>query len=440
MEFLGPVLLKLLVVALLVAANGFFVATEFAVVSLRRSKVEALVAKGDASAKLVLKLLDQTDRILAAAQLGITMASLALGWLGEETVAELLYPLFASVLPLLGAEVASHAVATVVAFVLITALHIVLGEQAPKIYAIRHPERLSFLAARPILWFEWLFRPFIWVLDRASQLTLQLVGIEREMTEPWRLHSLEDLKAQFAEIHKRGLLGRREEEMLHHVLEFPEQDAHEVMIPRPDVVSIEENATLEDLIELFREANYTRYPVYRERPENVVGFVSIKDALRLLSADPKALKKPVRVVMQPIQYVPENKSVSALFAKMQRERLPMVAVVDEHGDSVGIVTLKDLAEEIVGRLEDEPKPKETPLYERLDERTLRVDGGLRVDEANEELGLQLPEGEDYQTIAGLILSRLKRVPTEGETLQVDGIQLQVERMKGPRIEKVLIRL
>lgn len=440
MEALGPILLKLLVVALLVAANGFFVATEFALVSLRRSKIEALVAEGRASAHLVLKLLDQTDRILAAAQLGITMASLALGWLGEETVAELLYPVFAAFLPLLGAEVASHAVATVVAFVLITALHIVLGEQAPKIYAIRHPERLAFLAARPILWFEWLFRPFIGVLDRASQLTLKLVGIEGEMTEPGRLHSLEDLKAQFTEVQQRGLLGSREEEMLHHVLEFPEQDAREVMIPRPDVVSIEENATIEDLLELFREANYTRYPVYRERPENLVGFVSIKDALRLLSADPKALKKPVRTLLQPISYVPENKSVSALFAQMQRERLPMVAVVDEHGDAVGIVTLKDLAEEIVGRLEDEPKPKETPLYERLDERTLRVDGGLRVDEANEELGLHLPEGEDYQTIAGLILSRLQRVPTEGETLQVDGVQLEVERMKGPRIERVLIRV
>jgi CBS domain containing-hemolysin-like protein len=440
MEHLWPVLLKLLVVAFLVAANGFFVAVEFALVSLRRAKIEALIAQGHAPARLVKRLLDQTDRILAAAQLGITMASLALGWLGEETVAELLYPIFAAVLPALGAGIATHAAATGIAFILITALHIVLGEQAPKIYSIRHPERIAFLGARPILWFEWLFRPFIWVLDRASQLTLQLVGIERAMTEPGRLHSLEDLKQQFSEVHRRGLLGRREEEMLHHVLEFPEQDADEVMIPRPDVVSIEESASLEELIELFREFNHTRYPVYRERPENVIGYVSIKDALRAIGEDPKAFTRRVRTLMHPIRYVPENKSVSTLFAEMQRERLPMVAVVNEHGDTVGIVTLKDLAEEIVGRLEDEPKPKETPLVERLDERTLRVDGGLRVEEANEELGLSLPEGEDYQTIAGLILSRLQRVPTEGETLRVNGVQLEVERMKGPRIEKVLIRL
>jgi CBS domain containing-hemolysin-like protein len=438
MEPLWLVFAKLLAVGALVFANGFFVAVEFALVSVRRAKIEALAAQGDVSAQLVRRLLEQTDKMLAAAQLGITMASLALGWIGENTFVELIRPLFAF-LPGAAAGAASHALATTLAFALLTLLLLVLGEQAPKIYSIRHPEKIAFLTVRPILAFELLFRPFIWLIDRTSQLALQAVGIERRLTEPGRLRSLEELRQQFVEVYQHGLLGRQQEEMLHHVIEFTEQEVREVMIPRPEVVSIEENATIADLLDLFREANYTRYPVYREKRENIVGYVSIKDALRAISGDPNALKRPVKQFMHPMKYVPENKSVSTLFAQMQRERAPMVAVVNEYSDTVGIVTLKDLAEEIVGQLEDEPTMKEEPLFERVDEQTIRVDGHLRIDEANEELGLSLPERDEYQTIAGFILYELERVPSEGETLRYNNVQITVEKMKGPRIEKVLIR-
>jgi len=435
MESLWLVILKLVAVAFLVAANGFFVSVEFALVSLRRAKIDHLASQGDVSARRVQRLLAQTDRILAAAQLGITMASLALGWIGETTFVELIRPLFAT-LPGALAGAASHLLATALAFTLITALHIVLGEQAPKIFAIRRPEAISFLIARPILIFERLFRPFIWLLDRASQLALKLVGIQRELTEPGRLHSLEDLKHQFAEVYRRGLLGREQEEMLEGVLELAEREVREVMTPRTEVVSLEEKQTLAELLDVFKRAPHTRFPLYRERPENVIGFVSIKDVLMALSEDPQALNKPLKSLMEPIRYVPENKTVSTLFTQMQRERLPMVAVVDEYSDTVGIVTLAGLAEEIVGRLEEEVARE--PLYERVDEHTVRLDGHVRVDEANEELGLELPERDEYQTIAGLIFYQLKRVPQEGETLQVNGIKLKVEAMKGPKIEKVLI--
>lgn len=442
MDALWVVLVKLLAVALLVAINGFFVAVEFSVVSVRRAKIEALLAQGSASARRVQRMIEQTDRMLAAAQLGITMASLALGWIGEITLVELIRPVFVWLfegLPL-AAGIASHAVATTIAFILITLLLLVLGEQAPKIYAIRHPERIAFLTARPILVFERLFRPFIWVIDVSSRLILRLAGVEGD-TEPGRLRSLEELREQFIEVQRRGLLGRQQEEMLHRVVEFAERDAKDVMIPRPEVVMLREDQTISELLDVFRETNYTRYPVYRERPENVVGFVSVKDALKALSRDREArvLNQPVKALMQPIEYVPENKSVSALFAHMQRERIPMVAVVDEHGDVVGIVTLKDLAEEVVGQLEDEPVSPEEPRVERLDERTVRVDGHLRVDDANEQLGLNLPERDDYQTVAGFILYQLKRLPQEGEVVEYNGLQLTVEKMRGPRIEKVLIR-
>ena len=438
MESLWLVFFKLLAVAALVAVNGFFVAVEFSVVSVRRAKIEALAAQGDASAQLVHQLIKQTDKMLAAAQLGITMASLALGWIGEVTLVELIRPVFELILSGAAAGAASHVLATAIAFALITLLLLVLGEQAPKIYAIRHPERISFLTARPILLFERLFRPFIWLIDYSTRGILRLLGLTG-VTEPGRLRSLEELRQQFVEVQQRGLLGRQQEEMLHRVVEFSERDVRDVMVPRPEVVMLEENQKVAELLDVFRETNYTRYPIYRERPENVVGFVSVKDVLKAISEDSRVLRKPLKSLMQPIEYVPETKSVSALFARMQRERIPLVAVVDEHGDVVGIVTLKDLAEEIVGQLEDEPISQEEPRVERLDERTIRVDGHLRVDDANEQLGLNLPERDDYQTIAGFILYQLRRVPKEGEVVQHDGLQLKVEKMKGPRIEKVLIR-
>jgi CBS domain containing-hemolysin-like protein len=226
--------------------------------------------------------------------------------------------------------------------------------------------------------------------------------------------------------------------MLHRVIEFTELEAKEVMTPRPEIVSLEEDQTLSDLLDVFKEASHTRFPVYRERPENIVGFVAIKDALKALSEDPRALEKPVKSWMHPILYVPENKTVSTLFAQMQREHVPMVAVVDEYSDAVGIVTLAGLAEEIVGQLEEEQVTRE-PLFERIDDHTVRVDGQLRVDEANEELGLKLPERDEYQTIAGFILYQLKRVPQEGEILRHDHIRLRIDKMSGPRIEKVLIQ-
>ena len=435
MDAFWSVFLRLLVVALLVVANGFFVSVEFAMVSVRRSRIEHLASQGHASAKLVSQLLQQTDKILAAAQLGITMASLALGWIGEMTLVEFIRP-WLGFFPIAVADATAHAVATAIAFAFITALHIVLGEQAPKIYAIRHPEAIAFLTARPILIFERIFRPFIWVLDRASQLALQAVGIRRELTEPGRLHSLEDLKQQFTEGQKRGLLGRQQEEMLHRVLELTEREVKEVITPRPEIVSLEERQTFADLLNIFKEASHARFPVYRERPENIVGFVAIRDVLKTISEDLHALEKSVGSLMHPIRYVPENKTVSTLFAQMQRDRVPVIAVVNEYSDTVGIVTLDGLAEEIVGQLGDELAE---PLYERVNAQTIRVDGQMRVEDANQVLGIKLPERDEYQTIAGFIYYQLKHVPQPGEIVQYDHVTLTVDRMKGPRIEKVLIQ-
>ncbi|MBI1729120.1 HlyC/CorC family transporter [Candidatus Acetothermia bacterium] len=426
---------EILAVVALVVANGFFVSVEFALVSVRRARIEYLVEQGKPSAKLVRKLLDQTDRILAAAQLGITMASLALGWIGESTMAQLIQPLFDS-LPHVLATGATHALATIFAFALITALHIVLGEQAPKIYSIRNPEQISMITVRAILIFELIFRPFIWMLDRASQAALQVAGVRGQMTEPGQMHSLEELRMHFIDVYQRGLLNQQQEEMLHSVIEFTQLEAKDVMTPRPELESLEENQMIGDLLDATKESGHSRFPVYREKPENVVGYLSINDVLKVIREEASALRKPIKALTHPIKYVPENKRVSALFQEMQRERVPMVAVVNEFSDTEGIVTLNGLAEEIVGQLE---RVKESePQFERVDRRTIRVDGQLRMDHANEQLKLKLPERGEYQTIAGFILYQLQRIPKEGDLLRHEHLRLIVERMDGPRIDKVLI--
>ena len=422
----GTVGLKILAVVILLVLNGIFVAVEFALVSLRRSRIDQLALEGKPAAKLVQRQMDNTDRVLAAAQLGITMASLGLGWIGEPAIAEQIDKLLPQSMPL---EVI-HGISFAITFSMITSLHIVLGEQVPKIYSIRNPEIVSMFLVRLMFVFQIIFYPFTWLLDRASQFFLRLVGIRGEMSEPGSLHSLEELRVYFIDVYQKGLLSRQQEEMLHSVIEFTELEAKEVMTPRPELISLEENEKIGDLLYASKDSGHSRFPIYRESHENIVGYLSIRDVINLITEDAEVLDLPVKNYAHPISYVPENKRISALFNEMQRERVPMVAVLNEFSDVEGIVTLNGLAEEIVGQLEDEVGETE-PLFERVDRNTIRVEGQLRVDEANDELGLKLPERDEYQTIAGFLLYELQRVPAEGDTLRHAHIRLVVDNMEGP---------
>lgn len=250
------------------------------------------------------------------------------------------------------------------------------------------------------------------------------------------MHSLEELRMHFIDVYQRGLLNQQQEEMLHSVIEFTQLEAKEVMTPRPELESLEENQTIGDLLDATKESGHSRFPVFREKPENIVAYLSINDVLKVIREEVKALQKPIKTLAHPIKYVPENKRVSDLFREMQLERVPMVAVINEFSDAEGIVTLNGLAEEIVGQLE---RVKESePQFERVDRNTIRVDGQLRMDHANEQLKLRLPERDEYQTIAGFVLYELRRIPKEGDMLRHEHLKLIVERMSGPRIDKVLI--
>ena len=431
----GTALLRLGLALALVAMNGFFVVAEFALVSVRRSRIEELVAQGNSLARVVRHAIGDPDRFIAATQLGITLASLGLGWIGEPAFADLIRPALAAI-PGPWDEIVVHSVASALAFAVITFLHVVLGELAPKSVALMYPERASLLVARPIVWTENLFRPAIWALNGTGNGLLRLFGLHRASGHQ-QVHSVEELKYLVRESQAGGVLEARQEEMLQKVFEFGDRQVSEVMIPRNEVLGIEQGASIQDLLQLFSGASHARFPVYAEDLDEVVGVVQIKDVLLALAGDPSRASAPLLPLVRSALFVPETVEVSDLFARMRATRNQMAIVLDEYGGTAGIVTMEELVEEIVGQMSDELVTIETPVV-RLDDRTVELDAQLRVDEANDRLDLDLPEGEDYETVAGLVLYLLQRIPNPGDELTVSGLKLSIAEMQGNRIEKVRI--
>jgi CBS domain containing-hemolysin-like protein len=431
----GVIVLRLLAALALIATNGFFVAVEFAVVAVRPAKIDRLVAQGRAVAKVARSMLSNPDRVIAACQLGITMASLALGWVGEATIAAIVEPPLHA---LIGrwSEAAAATAGTVVAFGLITFAHIVVGEQVPKAIGVRHATNTALAVARPMAAFGRIFRPFVALLDGATAAVLRLLR-----TEPIAGHrvvyTVDELRLLVRESQEGGALEAEQEEMLQKVLAFGDRRVEEVMIPRPEIVGVEKGQTVRDLLQLFLAASHARFPVYQGDLDNVVGIVSVKDVLHSLAQDPAHMETDVARLARPAFCVPETRRVGDLLGDMQARRDQMAVVIDEFGGTAGVVTLEELVEEIVGQVSDELAAESEPVV-WLDEHTAEVDAQLRVDEINAELDLALPEGDEYETLAGLILYRLQHVPVEGETLKVRGFLLTVTRMKGPKIERAQV--
>ncbi len=435
---LGFLLPRLAAVAFLIAANGFFVTLEFALVAARRTRLETLAREGKSVARLVLRMMDQTDLYIAAAQFGVTLASLALGWVGESTVNAIVFPLVDLVISPTFSPVVSHVLSTVLSFAFITFLHLVLGEQVPKIITIREPETVSLLVARPMEVFTFVFRPFIWLLDRATALILRALGFG-EAAEHRRAFSLEELKLLVEESEEHGLIEEHEGEILSRVFEFSDRDVREAMIPRTEIIGVPKTATVEDLLRIFKEHRHARFPVYEENLDNIVGIVNIKDVLALLAEDPEVRHKRLTDlgIIRPAYAVPETKPIGELFHELREQQIQMAIVIDEYGGTAGLVTTEELAEEILGRITDE-WVNEEPDIKETEPNVFEVNAHVRVDEINEELGLNIPENDLYETVAGFILYELGRIPTEGETLQWNGMEFQVLQMKGPKIERVKI--
>ena len=425
----GSILLRFGAVALIVLANAFFVAAEFALVAARRTRLEAMIRRGHGNAKLALKVVSALDRYISGTQLGITLSSLGLGWVGEAAIAESLAGIFAG-LPAPISGLMTHGVAIAVAFGIITFLHIVLGELVPRSIALLFPERVGIWVAAPLVAFTVVTNPFIWVLKTSANLVLRLFGL-RAPTHLEQLHSPEELRMLVEQSHKAGTLDRDDARLLAGVFEFSEKNAREVMTPRTDLVALPADATLADAADRIAGAGRSRYPVYRGSLDDIVGIVHAKDVLAALRKD--GPPSPLASLMRPAHFVPGSREVEDVLADMKLRKAHMVIILDEFGGTAGLVTMEDLLEEIVGQIEDEYDRPRTSLAASSPGGSNAVfPGGAELSEVGEKTGLALVS-EDYTTLGGFLFGALGRLPKVGDRIDVKGGAFEVTAMDGRRI-------
>lgn len=427
-------IIKLVAVFLLVLTNGFFVAAEFSLVSVRRTRISELVSQGNPAAAWVQRAIENPDRVIAATQLGITLASLGLGWIGEPALSHLLLPVV-NLFPLEIQSEISHSISAAVAFIFITFLHVVVGELAPKSIALQNPERTSLAVARPTVFSEWVFKPAIWALNGAGNLILRLIGIQ-PATGHEMVHSVQELKMLVSASAEGGVMQAEESEMLHAIFDLGELVVRQVMIPRTEVIAVEADTPLPEIIGLVTQSTFTKFPVFEESLDQVTGIVHVKDLLRAMQA-PDGPSTTARMLAREPMFVPETISVSALLEQFRDNRQHIAIVLDEFGGTAGLVTLEDLLEEIVGEVSD-PFDTINPEIQTLADGSILIDGLTLIEEVNQQLNLNLQD-PNYDTIAGYALGKLGHIPRPGEVLEGDNVRLRVESMDGLRIAQLSLR-
>jgi CBS domain containing-hemolysin-like protein len=426
----GATLLKLLAVLLLVGANAFFVAAEFALVAARRTRIDAMVRRGDSKARVARQAIQSLDRYISGTQLGITLASLGLGWIGEPALAGSIERVFAA-FPAPFDAVATHSVAVAVAFAIITFLHIVLGELAPKALALLHPEETSRWVARPLILFTLATNPFIWLLNGTANRVLRLLGA-RAPTERERVHSPEEIMMLVEQSKKTGQIAAQDVRMIEGVFEFTEKNARDVMTPRTQVVALRADLTLADAADRVAAAGRSRYPVYRESLDDIVGVVHAKAVLAGLRADPA---QRVEAVMRPTLFVPGTREVEDVLADMKRQKVHLAVVLDEFGGTAGLVTMEDLLEEIVGPIYDEYDRPDAGAAAAAPGAGAVISGASEIRDVNRAHGLTLDDA-DYTTLGGLLFGTLGRLPRVGDSVAVGGATFEILEMDGRRVGKV----
>lgn len=435
------VFVQVVVVLALVALNAFFVATEFALVTVRPTRVEQLRRAGEPRAAVVKHLLANLDRVLNGVQLGITIASLSLGWLGEMTLARLMEPMVAS-LNVKSVQLVAHGIAITVAFLTITFLHVVLGEMVPKSMSLQRSEKLALAVARPMSWFMALFRPVIDLLDSSSRVILRAMGY-RALRSSALVHSADELRLLLTQMHERDLLSAREDEMFEGVLELKHVRVHEVMTPRRDMVGLPVNATLEQVLATVGKYRFDRYPVYEGTPEAALGILHTQDLFRALdeilkSRDPEKTRREfdLRRVLREATFVPEGRTLADLLEDFRRKRAQVALVVDEYGSVQGMVSLADVVEEVTGRVSDEHAPLEPSP--KVTETGLVVEGKTNLHDLEHEHQIDLPGRPGFETVGGFVLARLGYIPAGGESFLHDGLRFTVLEVEGRRVAKVRI--
>ena len=424
-------LIGLVVVLFLVLLNGFFVAAEFSLVSVRKTRIAELVAQGNANAKTVQKALENPDRVIAATQLGITLASLSLGWIGEPAISHLIEPII-ELFPLDLRPGLSNSLSAGLAFAVITFLHVVVGELAPKSIALQNPDKTSLVVARPTLWSERLFKPFIWALNGTGNALLRLVGMEPASGHQL-VHSVEELKMLVTESAEGGAVARQESELLHAIFDFGDLLVRQVMIPRTEIIAVEADMPLAEIMPLITESTYTKFPVYDDNLDNILGIFHVKDLLRTMQ-EADWQKSSVRSLVREAMYVPETLPISTLLRRFRDDHQHIAIILDEFGGTGGLVTLEDLLEEIVGEVSD-PFDKFTPEIVTLADGSILIDGLALIEDVNKSLDLDLNDPA-YDTIAGYTLGKMGRIPKVNDSVEFDKVLIQVEAMDGMRIDRL----
>ena len=419
-----PSILNLFLIALLVLMNGFFVSAEFAMVKVRGSRIEALVEAGNKRAIYASNIVRNLDAYLSACQLGITLASLGLGWLGEPAIAHLLEPMFTA----LGlGPVYVHGISIVIAFVIITILHIVLGELAPKTMAIRKSETVTLWSAALLTFFYKLMYPFIWALNGMANSLLRLFRMA-PASEHDSAHSEDEIRILMKESNKSGLIDNTELALVDNIFDFTATSAREIMIPRTEMICLNANQSMLENLEIASESMRTRYPVYNGDKDHIIGFIHIKDLMRSQLTDTIS-------VIRPILAVPESTPISDLLKRMQRSKTQIAILIDEYGGTSGMVTLEDIMEEIVGEIQDE-FDQERPAIEKVDEMEYSIDGMMLIEEVSERFELDM-DRSDYDTIGGWLYSRVETIPPEvGQSVEYGGYVFVIQETEHKRISRV----
>jgi putative hemolysin len=416
--------LELVGVGVLILLNAFFVAAEYALVTVRRTRVQELAEAGNRRARAVQRIREDPPRFIAAMQLGVTLTSLGIGALGEPVLSHLLDDWIAAF------------VAGVIAFVVITFMHVVVGELVPKGLALGYSDRIALGVSAPVRGFFIVFKPVIWVLQRSSEAAQRGLGLDPKAADAQPLSEAE-LKMLLNVSHEQGEIEHDEREMLYKVFDFADKEASDVMVPRPEVVGLSAEMPPEEALAAVLESPYTRYPVFRDSLDEIVGILHVRDLFSALH-DRGIGEVEIAELLRPVYIVPETKDLAALLAEFRKTNQHMAVVVDEYGATQGIVTLEDLLEEIVGEIEDEfDLPDES--IERIDEKTVRIDGTFPLDDFNEQFGASL-EHEDFHTVAGYVFHMLGRAAAPGDEVRSDGLRFRVLETDGSRIQRLEVEL
>ncbi|HEX8726914.1 MAG TPA: hemolysin family protein [Gemmatimonadaceae bacterium] len=425
---------RLVVIAVLLLLNGFFVAAEFALVRSRRTRLEAMHRRGNRLARLALRAANNLPRILSATQIGVTICSLAIGAVAEDALGPAISARLAG-LPFAADVGVRLAIGATVALVVVSYFHVVVGELMPRGAALRDPERMAGWLAPPLMLFVWITAPFSWLLNRSAQLALRVVGQNLPRAEE-NVHSAEELRILVEQSQEGGMLLPQDAHLIEGVFEFSEKNAREVMTPRTEIDALPVEATLEETLALVEETQRSRYPVYEDTIDNVIGLVLAKDLLPVLHHPPAAFS--LRQIMRPVHVVPGSREVEEVLADFKRLKEHMAIVLDEYGGTAGLVTMEDLLEEIVGEILDEYDEPLPPEALPAGDVTL-VPGSMNIGEFNERFALHVPD-LDYTTIGGVVFGALGRLPVVGDRVTAHGATFTVKELEGRRIETLAVKV